>query len=251
MTILQSIFLGLLQGFSEFLPISSSGHLILAQRLFSVEATLFFDVALHLGTFFAVILVYKKSLATYVANPIKNKRLRLVVLASIPTFVVAFVVKMFVADNVFVGLLPIGFALTIVLLVFSHFWGKNKFGLNECPLWCALLCGAVQGAAVFPGLSRSGSTVAALKLCGLEQKDATEFSFVMSLPVIAGSALVEGLELISTPVSTPWYCVVIGVFFAFLSGYAALNFLKQLTSKSWVWFCFYLPIPLLLSLICW
>lgn len=250
MTILQSIFLGLLQGFSEFLPISSSGHLILAQRLFDVEATLFFDVALHLGTFFAVILVYKKSLATYVANPLKNRRLHFVVLASIPTFVLAFVVKMLVPEKLFVGLLPIGFALTIALLVTSHYLGKNKFDLASCPVWCALLCGLAQGVAVFPGLSRSGSTVSVLKLCGLEQKDATEFSFVLSLPIIAGSALVEGLEVIHTPVATPWYCVLIGVFFAFLSGYAALSFLRRLTSKSWVWFAFYLPVPLMLSLIC-
>jgi undecaprenyl-diphosphatase len=250
MTILQSIFLGLLQGFSEFLPISSSGHLILAQRLFDVEATLFFDVALHLGTFFAVILVYKKSLATYVANPLKNRRLLLVVLASIPTFVLAFVVKMLVPEKMFMGLLPIGFALTIALLVTSHYLGKNKFDLASCPVWCALLCGLAQGVAVFPGLSRSGSTVSVLKLCGLEQKDATEFSFVLSLPIIAGSALVEGLEVISAPVATPWYCVLIGVFFAFLSGYAALSFLRRLTSKSWVWFAFYLPVPLMLSLIC-
>ena len=93
MTILQSIFLGLLQGFSEFLPVSSSGHLILAQRLFDVQATLFFDVALHLGTFFAVLLVYKKSLTKYAQNPLKNKPLKLVVLASIPTFLLAFAVK--------------------------------------------------------------------------------------------------------------------------------------------------------------
>ena len=250
MSILQSIFLGLLQGFSEFLPISSSGHLILAQRLFDVQATLFFDVALHLGTFFAVILVYKKSLAAYTKNPIKNRRLRFVLLASIPTFLLAFVVKAFVPDRVFVGLLPLGFALTVALLVTSHFLGKRRFDLDTCPLWCILTCGLVQGVAVFPGLSRSGSTVSVLKLCGLEQKDATEFSFVLSLPIIAGSALVEGLELINTPLSTPWYCVLIGVFFAFLSGYAALSFLKRLTSKSWVWFAFYLPIPLILSLIC-
>ena len=249
MSILQSIFLGLLQGFTEFLPVSSSGHLILAQRLFDVQASLFFDVALHLGTFFAVVLVYKKSLATYVANPLKNRQLHFVLLASIPTFLLAFVVKIVVPENVFVGLLPVGFALTIALLVVSHYLSKERFDLGNLPVWCALLCGIVQGMAVFPGLSRSGSTVSTLKLCGLAQQDATEFSFVLSLPVIAGSALVEGLELINTPLSTPWYCVVIGVFFAFLSGYASLSFLKRLTSKSWVWFCFYLPIPLLLSIL--
>ena len=249
MTILQSIFLGLLQGWTEFLPISSSGHLILAQRLFDVEASLFFDVALHLGTFVAVVLVYKKSLISYTKNPLNNKRLRLVGLASIPTFALAFVVKTFVNDGLFANLLPIGFALTIALLVVSHYFYKPRFAIDGCPLWTAILCGIVQGVAVFPGLSRSGSTVSTLKLCGLKQAEATEFSFVLSLPVIAASALVEGLELISTSLSTPWYCVAIGVFFAFLSGYSALSLLKSLTSKNWIWFAFYLPIPLLLSII--
>ncbi|MBR2974741.1 MAG: undecaprenyl-diphosphate phosphatase [Clostridia bacterium] len=250
MSILQSIFLGLLQGFSEFLPISSSGHLILAQRLLDVEATLFFDVALHVGTLFAVIVVYKKSLATYVAKPLKNRRLHSLLLASAPTFVIAFAVKAFVPQGVFEGLLPVGFALTIALLVTSHYLYKPQTPLDKCPLWKVLLCGIVQGAAVFPGLSRSGSTVSTLKLCGLHQEDATEFSFVLSLPVIAGSALVEGLELLTKPLATPWYCVVIGVFFAFLSGYASLSVLKSLKSSSWVWFALYLPIPLVLSLIC-
>ncbi len=249
MTILESIFLGLLQGWTEFLPISSSGHLIVAQQLFDVEATLFFDVALHVGTFFAVVLVYKKSLQQYAVNPLKNKRLHLVVFASIPTFLLAFVVKTFVSDSLFVSLLPVGFALTIAFLVVSHYFYKPRFYLYSCPIWSVILCGIVQGVAVFPGLSRSGSTVSTLKLCGWEQNDATEFSFVLSLPIIAASALVEGLELTKTPLATPWYCVVIGVAFAFLSGYAALSFLKRLKSYSWVWFAFYLPIPLLLSVI--
>ncbi|MCM1042895.1 MAG: undecaprenyl-diphosphate phosphatase [Corallococcus sp.] len=251
MTLLESIFLGLLQGFTEFLPVSSSGHLILAQKLFDIDGNLFFDVMLHVGTLAAVIIAFRKSIASMLRHPIKNKKLMYVLLASIPTFAIAFVVKFFLPEQIYSGIaLPIGFAVTIVLILLSHFLYKPKFRLDDGGVLPVLICGVVQGVAVFPGLSRSGSTISVLKLFGTEQTDSAEFSFLLSIPVILGGAAVEILEVIKTPITTPWYVIAAGVLFAFLSGSVAIHtVMRTVKSGNWLWFAVYLAIPLILSLL--
>ena len=251
MTVLQSIFLGLLQGLTEFLPVSSSGHLILAQRIFGVQEDLFFDVALHVGTLFAVVIAFRKSLFQMIRHPKKDKKLLYVLLASVPTFAVAALVKFLLPTAFTEGLfLPIGFAATIVFLVVSHFCYKPTTRIGETKLLPVLVCGLVQGVAVFPGLSRSGSTVSTLKLFGVEQTDAAEFSFLLSVPVIVGGAAVEGIEAFGGALTTPWYCVAIGVVCAFVSGYVAIStVLRALKNNAWIAFAVYLIVPLAISLI--
>ncbi|MDE7454506.1 MAG: undecaprenyl-diphosphatase, partial [Clostridia bacterium] len=113
MTVLQSIFLGLLQGFTEFLPVSSSGHLMLAEKLFDIEGGLFFDVMLHLGTLIAVVIAFRHSLWDTLRHPKSSPKLLYLVVASIPTFALALLVKLFVTEKWMQNMLPIGFALTI------------------------------------------------------------------------------------------------------------------------------------------
>ncbi len=244
----ESVFLGVLQGFTEFLPVSSSGHLILVSKLFNIESNLFFDVMLHFGTLIAVILVYFKSIkALFTLNG--RKKLLLLVIASIPTFIIAFVVKLFVKEDLLTSLLPIGFALTIVLLVLNNILHKEKFSVTQKYL-PAVICGVVQGIAVMPGLSRSGSTISTLGVFGVKSEECGEFSFLLSIPVILGSVVVEGYQALTAPTATNWILVVVGVVVSGVSGFIALKLVnKILNSSKFVYFAFYLVIPLILSIL--
>ena len=251
MTVLQSLFLGLLQGFTEFLPISSSGHLLLAEKLFDIEAGLFFDVMLHLGTLFAVVISLRHSLWQTIRHPVKSRKLVYLVVASVPTFAIALVVKLFVSEKLMQMLLPVGFALTMVLIVLSDKLSKPRSRLEEAGWLPVIISGVTQGVAVFPGLSRSGSTISTMKLFGLNASDAAEFSFLLSIPVILASAAVEGYEAITTPMAIPsWYCIVIGIVAAFVSGLVSVYMvMRAVKTKSWIWFAVYLIIPFVVSLI--
>ena len=250
MTVLQSLFLGLLQGFTEFLPISSSGHLLLAEKLFDIEAGLFFDVMLHLGTLAAVVISLRHSLWQTIRHPVASKKFVYLVVASVPTFAIALVVKLFVPENFMAMLLPVGFALTIVLIILSDKLSKPRLRLEEAGWLPVIITGVTQGVAVFPGLSRSGSTISTMKLFGLNASDAAEFSFLLSIPVILASAVVEGWEALHTAISIPWYCIVIGIVAAFVSGLVSVYMvMRAVKTKSWIWFAVYLIIPLVISLI--
>lgn len=250
MTTLESIFLGLLQGFTEFLPISSSGHLILAQKLFDVDANLFFDVMLHVGTLLAVVIVLRKSLWQTLRHPIADRRFFLLVVASVPTFAIALVVKLLASESLMQKLLPIGFALTMVLIVLSQKLAKPTMRLDQTRWLPALVTGIAQGVAVFPGLSRSGTTISVLKFFGVNACDAAEFSFLLSIPVILASAAVETLQTLQTNVQVDWLCVAIGMAAAFASGLVSIKtVLRAVQGKSWIWFALYLIVPLTLSLI--
>ena len=251
MTVLQSIFLGLLQGFTEFLPISSSGHLLLAEKLFDIEAGLFFDVMLHLGTLAAVVISLRHSLWQTIRHPVASKKFVYLVVASVPTFAIALVVKLFVPESFMALLLPVGFALTIVLIILSDKLSKPRLRLEEAGWLPVIITGVTQGVAVFPGLSRSGSTISTMKLFGLNASDAAEFSFLLSIPVILASAAVEGYEALTTPMAIPpWYCIVIGIVAAFVSGLVSVYMvMRAVKTKSWIWFAVYLIIPFVVSLI--
>lgn len=251
MTVLQSIFLGLLQGFTEFLPVSSSGHLLLAEKLFDIQAGLFFDVMLHLGTLFAVVIAFRRSLWDTLRHPKSSPKLRYLAAASVPTFALALLVKLFVPEKWLVNLLPLGFALTIVLITLSQFLSKPRLRLDESGWLPVIITGVTQGVAVFPGLSRSGSTISVMKLFGVNASDSAEFSFLLSIPVILASAAVEIYEVATTALTTPaWYCIVIGVFTAFVSGLVSIYMvMRAVKTKSWIAFAVYLVIPLIISLI--
>ena len=250
MTVLESIFLGLLQGFTEFLPVSSSGHLILAQKLWDIPGNLFFDVMLHLGTLLAVVISMRKTIWQAIVNW-KNKKMLYLIVASVPTFVVALLVKLFVDEDILTKLLPIGFALTIVLIVLAHYFAKPKLRLEQTDFLPIVVTGLTQGISVLPGLSRSGSTISVMKLFGVNASDSAEFSFLLSVPVILASGVVEIWEVAHAPtMDIAWYCVAIGIVSAFLSGLVAVNMvMRAVKTKSWIAYAIYLVVPLVVSFI--
>lgn len=252
MTIWQSIFLGLLQGLTEFLPISSSGHLILAEKIMGVSQDMFTNVMLHIGTLLAVCIVMRKYILQTLTD--KRKLLRLII-ATLPTLVIAAVVKFALDDSFLNSLVPIGFAVTICLLLAQHFFVPKKCTLAPTSL---LVTGIVQGIAVLPGVSRSGSTICTMCLFGIDKKEAANFSFLMSVPIILGAAGVEVLQLIFSQetaeavatVPTEWYCVVVAVVVSFVAAFFSLKFMLKIVEKAKLWvFALYLLIPLVVSFI--
>lgn len=236
MSIIQAIILGIVQGIAEFLPVSSSGHLAIIQNIFHIETEggLFFDVMLHLGTLAAIFVVYRKdilrmiietlnmcrdiiyNLKSYIQNQrsysalryrriVKNNYRKFVVLvlvSTIPTGVIGYVGRHLVEKASATLIVPgIGLILTSILLIVSEMAPDGKKIPRDISYGSGFLIGAAQGCATLPGLSRSGTTIAACMMSGYDRRFAVRYSFIMSIPAILGAALVEIKDIGSEGIS--------------------------------------------------
>ena len=276
MEIWEALVLGIVQGLSEFLPISSSGHLLLIEKLGIGQENLFFNVMLHVGTLLAVLIALRKTWIRLIIQPFGDLKKRLtkrktvstkqnkpsgqtisglkaanetyeyqkvfgglaaskidgyLVLACVPTVAFAFAFKLLFPDLLEGKLLGCGFVLTAVLLYAGENFNSTKSALLAPKT--SILTGVLQGIAVLPGVSRSGATISALTLQGVEKKAATTFSFLLSIPIILGSALYESLDLFTgkATLSIAPAAVVAGMISAFLSGLVAIKFFLKLIEK--------------------
>lgn len=269
MTIFQGIILGLLQGVAEFLPISSSGHLAVVQRLFDLQdIPLLFDVFLHLATLLAVIIFFWKKIwyllcvfCRWITRRSKQED------SSAHSTIIAFLIGTgvtgvfgillsdFISD-ISIKIICCGFIITAFLLLLSA-WIEKKYFANKTspsseqnseniyvkPIQ-GLFIGLAQGFGVFPGISRSGSTIAGALLCGVNRKTAGEFSFLLSIPAILGAFLLEVKDIGQIGSSVGIAPIVAGCVAAFISGFVALFFLMKIICKGKLeWFSLYL-IPL-------
>ena len=236
MSIFEGLIYGLLQGLTEFLPVSSSGHLILLSRFGIGETDLLFNVLLHVATLFAVVICYRKTLWNLIRRPFQKKTLYLIV-ATIPTCIIALLFKKFI-PSVFNGAaLPFCFMVTCFMLTLTLiFKPKNK----ELSFSTSLVCGIAQGIATMPGISRSGMTISTLLICGTEKEEATEFSFLLSIPIIIASAVLEGIEAYQSGATLMALPTVVGMITAFISGLISIKFmLKLIKNKSLLPFAIY------------
>lgn len=276
MEIWEALVLGIIQGLSEFLPISSSGHLLLIEKLGIGQENLFFNVMLHVGTLLAVLIALRKTWIQLIIQPFGDLKKRLtkrktvstkqnkpsgqtisglkaanetyeyqkvfgglaaskidgyLVLACVPTVAFAFAFKLLFPDLLEGKLLGCGFVLTAALLYAGENFNSTKSALLAPKT--SILTGVLQGIAVLPGVSRSGATISALTLQGVEKKAATTFSFLLSIPIILGSALYESLDLFTgkATLSIAPAAVVAGMISAFLSGLVAIKFFLKLIEK--------------------
>ena len=252
MTVLEGILLGILQGATEFLPISSSGHLMLVQKLFGHTPSLLFSVILHLGTLFAVVTVMYKPVSKMLFRPFLDMRMGLVVLASIPTFIIALIVELTISVEFMQYFLPAGFLITASLLATTQ-KKPPVTPLYQKKLAPVILAGIAQGFAVLPGISRSGATLTMLNLCGIKKEQSAEFVFLLSLPVIVGGAVVEIYKATKTPLvvtSGDILPMVLGTICAYIVGVLCLKFfVNYLKNKSLKPFALYMIVPFLLSLL--
>ncbi|MBQ3108877.1 MAG: undecaprenyl-diphosphate phosphatase [Clostridia bacterium] len=233
MSIWIAIILGLAQGLCEFLPVSSSGHLVLLQNIFGVEkGALFFSVMLHVGTLIAVLVVYRKQILEMLRHPIQ-KKVGMLLLSTVVTTVIAFVFKD-VFDQAYEGaFLGFSFLFTAVLLILTERVGiRATKKIKDMTVLQAGFIGLMQGVAILPGVSRSGSTIAGAMYTGLERKDAADYSFLMCIPAILGSLVLELPDAISGGAGDiNWLAVIIGMAVAAVSGYFAIRFMLRVITK--------------------
>lgn len=240
MNFFESIILGLLQGLTEFLPISSSGHLVLFRQLFGLRNPgLFFDVFLHLGTFLAVVVYFFKDFLQIIQDLLARrfKFVLLLIIGTLPAFAVGF----FLADVVeklgekplwvasFLVLTGIGFIIVERLAQKSSKPQKTEHEINYRD---ALAIGFAQSIAILPGVSRSGATIAAGITRSLKRESAAKFSFLLSLPAIIGAEVYTGLKSYLANGYLPFeWNYFAGFLVAFLAGLAAIRFLLSFLKK--------------------
>ena len=244
--------LGLVQGFTEFLPVSSSGHLILARELMGMntgESFLLFDVMAHLGTLVAVAIVLFRPILDLFKKPYKN--LLMLVVATVPAVVVGFACKDFIEEYFSTAkYLCFFFAVTAVLMLVSEIVAKRNRAPKELGWGGAVAMGLMQGAGVFPGISRSGSTIFGGTMAGTDGKKVATFSFLMSIPVICGSLLLSIIDVAQAGSlgNVDWFSMFIGAATAFASGYVAVRVMLKLVAKSnFKWFSVYLVVVAILT----
>lgn len=249
MEILALIFLGLVQGLTEFLPVSSSGHLVLFSRLFGIEESLFVSIILHVATLFSILVVFRKEVWQMICHPF-SKEAMMIVVATIPTCVLCLILMPIIKMSFSGGLLPLCFLTSAILLLTSEHVAKRK-QKKEMSLRSAFLVGIAQGFAVFPGVSRSGTTISAGLLAGNEKESVTKFSFLMSIPIILLSLCMEVFEIVvdGQKINLPWTGLCLSFVTAFVMGIVAIRLMMKITKNSNLrYFAFYLILICALSL---
>jgi len=235
MSILIAMLLGLIQGLCEFLPVSSSGHLVLLQNIFGITDALFFDTMLHFGTLVAVVAVFYRQLWALIRRPLQKKVLWLLISTAV-TAVIAFVFEDFITDAYEGALLGFGFLLTAVILALGEIFSRGHKTVEQMKWWQAAGVGLIQGVAILPGVSRSGSTIAGGRFFGVSKEEAAEYSFILSIPAILGSLIMQVPDVIDQGIgSQPWAAIIAGTLVAAVSGYFAIRFMLQLIKKRSLW----------------
>lgn len=263
MQVWQAIVLGLVQGLTEFLPVSSSGHIAFFQGVFGIngdDIALFFSIILHLGTLVAVCAVFWRDILNLFKKPYKT--LGLLVLATIPAGITGLLFEIFDLDKVFFGksswiFLAVFFLITATVLFLTEKVVNMRQNTLPLCLKTALPMGVAQAIAVLPGISRSGSTICAGTLAGCKSEEVASFSFLMSIPIILGSFVLElfmGLRdgeiqasFSSGGVALGW-SVTLGFIISALSGLVAIKIMLKVIKKgNYKWFSLYLTV---LSIVC-
>lgn len=269
MEIIDSLILGLIQGLTEFLPISSSGHLVLGKELLGgdFEKNITFEVVVHFGTLCSILLYYKKEIAAILLsiwellkNPAElseryedDKNIKLswfILISMIPAMIIGFTMEDLIEET-FLSPLPV----SIMLLVTGAILFSTRFRKeypNRLTKGSAFGIGLAQAFAILPGISRSGSTISLGLYLGIKREEVANFSFLMVIPVIGGAMLLKTIEMIEVgvPFETMWG-LIIGFITSFVSGYFALKYLIILLRHKGIhpfaWYCWAIGIIGLIS----
>jgi len=247
MDLLQTIILGLIQGVTEWLPISSTGHLRLTEHFFNLNVPILFDVLLHAGTLIVTLFFFRQDIKNILAALAKRdfttengKLIPLIIVGTVPTALIGLVFGD-VIEAFFSDLLPIAGAFVIcgVALYSSKIGNENKASIGYLE---AVVIGTAQGIAIIPGLSRSGLTIAVALLLGLKREKAFKFSFLLSVPAIIGAL---GLTFYTQHealafAGVDWTEILAGIAVSMVVGYVALRLLRKIVDdKKFYLFAFY------------
>ncbi len=255
MDIIQSIIMGIVQGLSEFLPISSSAHLVFSSNFYKVlkgieiiqesNQEIFLDIMLHFGTLIAVLIFFRKEIgeiikALYLGFKTKNytsynfKLGLYIILGTVITVIIAYPLNEVAGGLVFkpsiVGILLI---FTGILLLFSEYWAKNHTSKTDISLKNSIFIAIAQGLAALPGFSRSGLTIATGLLGGMDRSKAARYSFLLSIPIILGSSMVYPLLKIDLheAITYNWTAIIVGTIISGIVGYVCIKYFLKFVSK--------------------
>lgn len=233
MELWKALLLGIVQGLTEFLPVSSSGHVILAGKLIGADGGLFFGVMLHAGTLIAVCFAYFSKITEMIRRD--RKRIGYLLLATLPAAAVGWFFGDAI-DAVFFGgeWLWLFFALTALLLLLAQCRMRRGRVLRPIDAKISLIAGGAQALAVIPGLSRSGTTLSACILAGADREEAADFSFLMSIPIIAGAIVAELFKVFSgSPfmAEISWLSLAVGSVAAAVCGFLSIRFVQKFVKR--------------------
>lgn len=255
MDLIQSILMGIVQGLSEFLPVSSSAHLVFTSNFYKIfkgieivqesNQEIFLDIMLHLGTLIAVLIFFRKEIwailkALYFG--LKNRDYSdkdfktgvYIILGTVITVLIAFplneVAEFLVFKPAIVGVLLIG---TGILLLFSEYWSKKHCKNSEITLKKSIFIAIAQGLAALPGFSRSGLTIATGLLSGTDRTTAARYSFLLSIPIILGASMVYPLVKLdfAEVVTYNWLAITVGTIVSGVVGYLCIKYFLKFVSK--------------------
>ncbi len=240
MSIIEAILLGIVQGLTEFIPVSSSGHLVLMQDALGVSnGGLIFDVALHIGTLLALFLYFRREVKGLILGILgKNDQKRLawlIVMATIPAALAGLLIRDW-AETSFRSTVLVAVNLIVValLMLAAEAWSKRQKTLTDVTHITrkqALIMGCAQAVALIPGVSRSGSTITAGLFSGMSRVEATRFSFLLAIPITFGAALSVMLESSQFSEGSELGVLIAGIAAAFASGLFAIRFLLRFLVK--------------------
>jgi len=250
--LISALFLGIVQGLTEWLPVSSSGHLVIVQQIMKIYVPLLFDVMLHFGTLLAVIVFFWKDIVKILKSLFKldfkskdGKLIPFIMIGTIPVALIGFIFHDII-KSFFSNLLAVGISLIItgIILLLT----KKSQGKKELTLFDSILIGIAQAFALIPGISRSGATISTGLFRKIDKKTVFKFSFLLSIPAIIGANLLELIKepIVETDILPLFICVITSA----LIGYLSLKILYSMLKKGkFYYFSFYCFILGLLVLI--
>lgn len=248
----QAVILGIIQGFTEFLPVSSSGHLVLSQLLFGLKKPeLFFNISVHMGTLVAVGIVFRSEIRSIIISVLRCTAMFikketsfdhiyedpdlklgfLIVIGSVPTAILGLLFNK-VTDQLFSSAVIVGIMLVVTgFLLWSTRWiKKDGGGIGSFSIKDALVIGLMQGMAILPGISRSGSTISAGLFLGLSRETAARYSFLLSIPAILGAEVLSLKDLAAHSVFS-YKVTLLGAVTSCIVGYGSLRFLVYIVKQ--------------------
>lgn len=229
--IIKTIILGIIQGLTEFLPVSSSGHLAILEKYFGIADPVVLAIFLHFGTFLATVVFFARPIAELFKGVFKGKRESIhyalkIIIGSVPIVIFALLLRTQIEETFTdITIISIFLGVTGLVLIMTMICKKHNKRIST---FSALVIGLAQMFALFPGISRSGMTISAGLFSKVSPEESFKFSFLLSLPAILGANLLElrKISVIDDPIS-----VLIGMFFSFVFGLIALMILRRLVHK--------------------
>ena len=251
-TLIEIFILAVIQGLTEWLPVSSSGHLVITQKVLGLNLPLIFDVILHVGTLIVVLIVFRKDIIDIIKAVVKrdfeNEEGRLalfIVVGSVPLAIIGFIVHD-VIESLFSNLLAVGVALIITGWVL--FFSERRVGNRKMGYLDVLLIGLAQGITIIPGVSRSGVTVATGLLRKIDKATAFRYSFLLSVPAVLGATVMESRDMILGNIDmAPLF---LGATISMIVGYISLKLIQKIVMNEkfhlFAYYCWTVGIAIIL-----